>query len=486
VRLSPLLGSLRYVLTEERGAVSFSPEHSDTLLNATFMEQLVGTLIKYGDSGRYEPYLAKEWSVSNKGLTYSFNLRDGIACEDGYPIDAQTYRKQLYVVLRLYLQTHDLPVLSNLKGYQDFKAHRSTELSGITAVGNQTLVFNFENTPDGIMEFLSMPYYGFYCPGNFAGEKWKDPHSIVSSGSYSLGLVSENHVELKKRVGWFACVKDSPAVVSVDMMDFSNAISQPPRSTIIAKRLEKNDSPPRGFVRVLGTPTDLVAVVLSPRSSHFGEIQNRAWFRNEIYSSLILDPIDSQVDRPTSTFYSNQETPVLPSNEERPSRFGKHVAKVVVSNAIPAGNREYVVSKIRSALTKAGVSVEIESEDRSKPGWKERLDEMRGIDIRVVRVDIGGRAENWVVKMMFCSRLGVSFPDPSGDICRLTERFDPSTDAKGKDAYSKELERIIARDAAVIPIYHTSFSWLYSNDIDTTTASSTMNLPRFDLIKVPQ
>ena len=36
------------------------------------------------------------------------------------------------------------------------------------------------------------------------------------------------------------------------------------------------------------------------------------------------------------------------------------------------------------------------------------------------------------------------------------------------------------------PIHVNEAIELYSNDIDTTTASSTMNLPRFDLIKVPQ
>src|SRR4051812_9601141 len=42
---------LNYILTEERGAPSFDPVHSDTLLNVTFMEQLVGTLVKYAWDG---------------------------------------------------------------------------------------------------------------------------------------------------------------------------------------------------------------------------------------------------------------------------------------------------------------------------------------------------------------------------------------------------------------------------------------------------
>ncbi len=44
---------------------------------------LIETLIKLGPTGEFEPLLAESWDVSDDGLTYTFNLRQGVVFHDG-------------------------------------------------------------------------------------------------------------------------------------------------------------------------------------------------------------------------------------------------------------------------------------------------------------------------------------------------------------------------------------------------------------------
>ena len=43
------------------------------------LEQIMDPLIVLGPDGTFQPWLAKEWSVSEDGLTWTFTLKEGIA-----------------------------------------------------------------------------------------------------------------------------------------------------------------------------------------------------------------------------------------------------------------------------------------------------------------------------------------------------------------------------------------------------------------------
>jgi len=203
--------SLNYLFAGKGITPSFDPEASDLIRNTLHMDQLVGTLLKerYGNSGRTEPSVAEKWTVSGNGLVWDFFLKSGLRCEDGTPIDAHGFVESFNRILKIYSSRKDLAAFNRLTGWKKFLAG-SQEIEGIRALGPDHLQFSFDKKPDGFAEFLAMPFYGFYCPGNFLNGKWKDPQNIISSGSYVVEYLKGSELSLRKRSGFSLISADAP------------------------------------------------------------------------------------------------------------------------------------------------------------------------------------------------------------------------------------------------------------------------------------
>ena len=473
---------LTFILTEERGTPSFEPAHSDTLLNAYFIEQMVGTLLKHGFDGSPQGCLAESWKASEDRLKFSFKMRNGITCEDGTPITAAAFHRNLKRLFKLYIGTNkSLPVFENLEGFKAFRTGSTDEIRGIKVESNE-IEFAFSTVPDGILAFLSMPYYGFYCDSNFnADGSWNDPHKIVASGQWKLESFSADQVKISRRKDWFIPADKAPDVVLVKMMSFDEAKKQPSVRTIIQKRLESAGDIPEGYKKFLSTPTDLKAVVLSPfRDGPLKNIAIRKAFREELQKNIKSMNVPTENAKSSISFYPGKMPPEL-SNAALPERalakWKGYNLTTTTSNALTPLQLDYVQKLLTKSAEALGMNISFEGEDRARPGWKERLDELKDMDIRVVRVSVGGNYEPWVARMMFCSRMGVSFPDPSARIAELTKSLtdrSPETAAK--------FETIVGEDAAVIPLFHTSFSWLVSSDVGVDKLSPTSDLIRFELV----
>ena len=474
---------LTYILTEERGVPSFDPLHSDTLLNAYFIEQLVGTLVKGGFDGTPEGCLAESWVSSPDHLKYSFKIRKGLTCEDGTAITAEAIKRNMNHLFHLYSTSNaDLPVFEHLVGFDELRTGSAREVKGISIDG-ENIEFNFTRIPDGLLAFLSMPYYGFYCDGNFDRDgNWKDPHKIIASGAWRLSHFSNDAVQIARRPDWFRSFPNSPELVTVKMMPFDEAKKQPSTRTIIQKRIESVDDIPPGYRKFLSTPTDLKAVVLSPfRKGPFADQNIRRLFQSKIQELTSKEKIASENAKYTITFYSGQ---TAKKNTDAISdsilkKWNGYELITVTSNALTTNQLNYVHRILSSAADSLGLKIKFVGEDRSTPGWKERLDALEDMDIRVVRVSVGGSYEPWGVRMMFCSRMGVSFPDPTGRISKLTDNL---TDRLEDTA--RNFENVVAEDAAVIPLFHTSFSWLVSEDLGMDHLAPTADLLRYELVEL--
>ena len=98
-------------------------------------------------------------------------------------------------------------------------------------------------------------------------------------------------------------------------------------------------------------------------------------------------------------------------------------------------------------------------------------------------VDIGAYPDYFVVKMMFCSQMGIKFPDPSGNICKLVNEGIKSASIVNQE-FVDQFNKFLHEDAVVIPIFHHSDKWLVSNVFDPTSLPATTLYPQFELIKL--
>jgi len=67
---------------------SLDPHRATSTLSMQVWDQIYDTLLAFDEKGAARPNLAKSWTVSEDGLSYTFTLNDGIVCHDGTPFDA--------------------------------------------------------------------------------------------------------------------------------------------------------------------------------------------------------------------------------------------------------------------------------------------------------------------------------------------------------------------------------------------------------------
>ena len=120
----------------------------------------------------------------------------------------------------------------------------------------------------------------------------------------------------------------------------------------------------------------------------------------------------------------------------------------------------------------------------------ERVHSNKYYDIRMAGVHSGSTYKNDTIKMMFCGTMGVSFPDPSGRICKLAAEHE-----KNKDSYSRKkygitqdyrdrFNQYLLEDAAVIPLFHRRFITLFSKDLNITTTPVDLGLFPLELVQL--
>ncbi|MDP5084750.1 MAG: peptide ABC transporter substrate-binding protein [Yoonia sp.] len=154
------------------------------------------------------PGAAESWEVSEDGLTYTFNLREGLVWSNGDPLVAQDYVDGLMRTLlpdtgseRGYYFTSVVQVV----GAADIINGDATDASGLgmTAPDDRTVVIQLENPAPHVMNILggafSMP--PLHSPSVDAGGAgvFVDPARVVTNGAYLIReIVPQSHVLLER------------------------------------------------------------------------------------------------------------------------------------------------------------------------------------------------------------------------------------------------------------------------------------------------
>ena len=68
---------------------SLDPHRATSTLSMQVWDQIYDTLLAFGEDGTPRANLAKSWSISDDGLSYTLALEDGVVCHDGTPFNAE-------------------------------------------------------------------------------------------------------------------------------------------------------------------------------------------------------------------------------------------------------------------------------------------------------------------------------------------------------------------------------------------------------------
>jgi MarR-like DNA-binding transcriptional regulator SgrR of sgrS sRNA len=428
-------------------------------------------LVKYGVSGKIEPYLSKSWTVSHDKKNWQFTIRDNLKCEDGTIITANVIKDNLLQNLKEYSHRKSSVIMfDHLLGWDDFIHNKSETILGLSAHDN-IVELNFNENPDDLLELLRMPYFGLWLE--------KD-HKIISSGPYTLKENSGNTVTLSLRKDWFTIADESIKEVEIGFVGFDVIEKElEPKSIVRMPTFVKAKEEQKDGYWITSPPTVIEAFVLSPnKHNFFDKLENRKIFKSRItklYPSLVTSDF----------FYLSAKTQGLTESNLEYKKETSHekLTFSIERMAYSAEELETLKKIITIALEGSGIGFEIIPRDSQDKEWFAKSLSNNHFDGRIAVVDIGGYPIYTAIKMMFCTKMGINFPDPTNEICRIVNEGIIS--AKEIDqTFVDKFNTIIHNDSIVIPIRHHSGKWLVSNDFDPKSLPTTTLYPQFELIRL--
>lgn len=110
---------------------SLDGNDSADLTSRRVVEQVIETLMRESpNGGSFQPWLAEKWSVSNDGLEYTFNIRNGVKFHDGSMLDAQAVKFSIERQTQPDLPANKLGTWAVAKAFQLPALIKSVEVAG--------------------------------------------------------------------------------------------------------------------------------------------------------------------------------------------------------------------------------------------------------------------------------------------------------------------------------------------------------------------
>nr|WP_255812965.1 peptide ABC transporter substrate-binding protein [Acidaminobacter sp. JC074] len=162
-------------------------------VQAPIYENLVRYVVAADGSASYEPGVATDWSVSDDGLVWTFNLRDDAKWADGSPLTAHDF---VYSWQRVFDpevgSDYEWMVDAMIKGGGEFNRGEGTrEEVGVTALDDHTLQIELNMKVSYFLQVASFPTYKPVKKDfveQFGDEYGSSPEKTLGNGPF---MVSE-------------------------------------------------------------------------------------------------------------------------------------------------------------------------------------------------------------------------------------------------------------------------------------------------------
>lgn len=164
-------------------------------------------LVDFDQNNQPIPGLAKSWTISPDGKTYTFTLRSDIKFSDGTPITANDF---IYSWQRLVSPKTGSPysyILDNLvNGKAIIDGKMPADKLGVFAPNPTTFVVKLVN-PDAVFLKICALQNLVVIPEKAIdkyGVKWTEPENMITSGAYTLKEhIINDHILLQKNPNYY-------------------------------------------------------------------------------------------------------------------------------------------------------------------------------------------------------------------------------------------------------------------------------------------
>ena len=174
--------TLRYVGGQP---AALDPAFIDSAGDVEFLLQTYAGLTRLDEEGHEYASLAKSWSLSDDGRTYTFHLRSGLTFSDGSPLDATDVRRSWLRILDPATHSTAPDVLSIIDGATERLAGGPEDGVAIATPDPLTLTFRLKH-PAAYFTAITATPTTFVVPRSAHGrdDTWQSVDSFIGSGPY--------------------------------------------------------------------------------------------------------------------------------------------------------------------------------------------------------------------------------------------------------------------------------------------------------------
>lgn len=219
-----------------RGVDSFDPQLAESDPELIIVENCYQGLLDKDENGQIIPGAAKDWSVSEDGLVYTFYIKEGLLWSDGEtPVTADDF---LFAFQRLFSPETSAPSRSDFFNIKNSEAVLNGE-SGKNSLGvkvrdNYTLVITL-NSPDPLFPDLLTNAAAMPCNREFFEN---------TKGRYGLGLAYTmfNGAYYVRRINNYSYVLSPNEYSEIANMKYENVylfVKDDPKADAVSRLLEE-------------------------------------------------------------------------------------------------------------------------------------------------------------------------------------------------------------------------------------------------------
>ncbi|SEB26935.1 ABC transporter substrate-binding protein [Paenibacillus sp. 276b] len=201
-------GNLTYALATSPDTLD--PHRSGLAVTVRAIRTIYDNLVVQLPDGSIKPWLAKEWSVSEDGKSYTFKLREDVKFHDGTPFNAEAVKFNLDRVID--------PATKAANSLALIRPYSSSEV-----IDEYTIKVNLEQPSQAFLGNLSQALLGIVSPT--AAKKYGDQlgKNPVGTGPYTFVKWDENAdivVAKNKDYNWATATVENEGAPHIDTITF--------------------------------------------------------------------------------------------------------------------------------------------------------------------------------------------------------------------------------------------------------------------------
>ena len=473
----------RHITISAGTPFSFDPIDYDAFTHHFTQRPVLATLVSNYRSGDIIGVLAKGWKVSDDGLEWSFEIREGMHFSDGQLISPSLIKASLTRTAVVMKQRGSRSgIFEKMIGFGELTGMGSDFL-GITADDSKnTVQLRFVESPtlNGLLDKLSFGLYAVASPKDWDAQtgKWLDPRSVHSSGPYVVESWNDGALALRLRQDFpLAAVYGNnrpfaAVTFAVNSVGANPALPADKGAIDLASGLKGEQFSPghefRGeaqngilFLRIMGqdnpaSPMHLKSAREALRIAFYRALASAQISPTSSFLPLAIAGTSEVTDLPALAANSNQREVPTPSE----SAGQKPILRICDYKA-QSGLRKAALESLVNAAKQMGMTPQVVAVP--PPELAKGFDgaaKSVACDAALILTSVL-LATPWDdLRFMVHSREGIRLPDPSSRLAAAVdqEKIEP-----------QRFNEAIWDDALVWPILHTTAGlWVNPKRVDTS------------------